>query len=122
MKITIKGTALDLTPSIKTYITTKLEGISKFVKRQEEHGPLEAHVEVARTTKHHRQGMVFMAEINLKLPKKLLRATEYHEDARKAIDAVKKTILIEIAKYKTKHGVAYRQSHIANRTIGTNGG
>lgn len=102
MKIIIKGTALDLTPSLKTYIDGKLGGISKFVKRFEGESESELRLEIARTTKHHRKGLVFMAETNLRLPKKLLRAVEHHEDARKAIDAVKKTLLIEIAKHKTQ--------------------
>lgn len=103
MKITVKATELDLTPALKTYIEEKLGGLAKFVKRFDEDGSVEMRCEVGRTTKHHRHGEVFMAEANLRLPKQLLRATAYHEDARKAIDAVKRTLRLEIGKYKTRH-------------------
>jgi len=95
MNINIKTTELDLTPSLKVFINEKLGGLAKFVKGLDKEGAVEMHCEIARTTKHHRHGNVFKAEVNLHLPKKLLRAVEYHEDARKAIDALKKTLRAE---------------------------
>lgn len=103
MNITIKGTELDLTPSLKTYIEDKLGTLTKFLKRYEETGMAELWVEIARVSRHHQKGLVFKAEGKLPLPKKVLYAAEYHDDARKAVDALKRVLKLEIDKYKTKH-------------------
>lgn len=102
MKITIKSTGFELTPSIKTYIEKKLGGIEKFVKKMDAEGAVEMKVEVARTTKHHKHGDVFSAEANLKVPGSLLRATHEDADVHTAIDRVEIILRGEIDKLKTK--------------------
>lgn len=102
MRINIKATNLDLTPSLRTYIEEKLGPLVKFIKRFDEAGVAELWIEAARTTRHHRHGDVFMAEADLRLPKKVLRAAEHRGDVREAIDALKKTLKLEIDKYTTK--------------------
>ncbi len=105
MKITTKTTGLDLTPSLKTYIDKKLGGLAKFVKRFDETGQAELWVEVARTTRHHRHGDVFLAEADLRLPKKILRAEEKGEDVRAAIDLLQRKLRSEVEKYRTQSSV-----------------
>jgi putative sigma-54 modulation protein len=105
MQINIKGTELELTPSLKTYIEEKLGSLAKFIKKFDEPGMAELWVEVARTTKHHHKGLVFKAEGTLPLPGKKLYAAEYNDDMRKAIDALKRTLRLEIDKYKTRNSV-----------------
>lgn len=102
MKTHIKATQLDLTPSLQTYIEDKLVGLSKFIKKFEEEGVAEIWIEIARTTKHHHKGEVFMAEADLRLPSKVLRAVGIATDARAAIDDVKDKIKLEIEKYKLR--------------------
>ncbi len=102
MQINIKGTVLTLTPSLRAYIEKKLGTLSRFLKNLEVEGETEMKVEVARTTRHHRHGEVFMAEANLSLPGKMLRAVEYASDARMAVDSVKDKLQLEIEKYKAK--------------------
>lgn len=108
MKIIIKSTDLDLTPSLKNYINTKIGVLEKFIGRFDQEGAVELKIEVARTTRHHHKGDVFMAEVNLFLPKKVLRAVERSEDIRKSIDSVKKKLLLEIEKYKSQHGSTHK--------------
>ncbi len=103
MQINIKGTEMDLTPSLKTYIEDKLGSLAKFIKKFDEPGMAELSLEVGRTSKHHRKGLVYKAEGRLPLPNKVLYAVEYHDDLRKAIDALKRVLRLEIEKYKTKH-------------------
>ena len=103
MKINIKSTNLDLTPSLVTYIDTKMGDLGKIVKKFDAEGSVTLNIEVARTTKHHLKGDVFMAEANLNLPRQLLRATENDSDIRRAIDILKHTLHLEIGKYKTQH-------------------
>lgn len=102
MNIDLKGTNLDLTPSLKTYINEKFSGITKIIKKFEEDGEAELRIEVARTTKHHYKGDVFMAEANLNVNGKLFRASNTMEDLYKAIDVVKDEIQLQIEKYKDK--------------------
>jgi len=103
MQINIKAMEIDLTPALKIYIERKLGPLSKFIKRFDEAGQAELWVEVARMTRHHHKGLVFMAEGRLPLPKKALHVVERHDDVRKAVDAMKRTLRLEIEKYKTKH-------------------
>jgi len=103
MKISIKTTNLDLTPSLKTFINTKLNNIEKIIQKFNTEGAVMIELELARTTKHHLKGDVFMAEANLKLPGKTLRAVDKNEDIRTAIDNMRQILQREITKYKTKH-------------------
>lgn len=103
MKITIKGTNLTLTPSIKTFAEEKLGTLARFIKRFDETGQAELWLELARTTRHHRRGDVFVAEADLRLPKAILRAEQEDIDVRTAIDKLKVKLRLEIEKYKTKH-------------------
>jgi ribosomal subunit interface protein len=91
MKMHIKTTGLGVTPSFQGYIEQKLGFLAKFVKRFDETGQAELWVEVARTTRHHHKGEVFMAEADLRLPKKILRAVERGDDVHAVVDAVKNT-------------------------------
>lgn len=102
MIIDIKGTALDLTPSIKEYIGKKLLPLARFVKRYEKAGEVHLFIEIARTTRHHNKGNVFYAEITMGLPKIVLRAEANNVDIRAAIDNVKDIFKREIGKYKEK--------------------
>ena len=108
MKILIRTTKLDLTPSFKTYIEEKLGSVEKFLKRWEEKGSVVLRVEVARTTKHHKKGEVFYAETNLDIPRGVIRAESYHSDARLAINAMEKILRSEIKKHKEKMEIKRR--------------
>ncbi len=101
MKITITK-ASDLTPSLSIYIETKFGSLAKYVKKFDEKGEAEIWLEVSRTSQHHRKGEVFKAAADLRLPKKILRAEEYADDIRVAIDRARNTLRLEIEKYKTK--------------------
>ncbi len=102
MKITIKKN-LDMTPSLATYVEEKLGTIEKFVEHFDKGGMVELRLELSRTTQHHHKGgEVFSAVADLRLPGKILRAEEYAENVRKAIDRAKDTLKLEIEKYKTK--------------------
>lgn len=116
MKINIKTANLDLTPAISQYIEEKIGGLEKFIsgdglKQWDEHrqAAVEADVEIARTTGHHRSGDVFRAEVNLKLPGRIVRAEAEEWDIRVAIDKIKDELQIEVKKYKNKQETKYRK-------------
>jgi len=116
MKINIKATNLELTPAITVYIEEKINGLEKFIsgealKQWDEsnQAAVEATVEIARTTNHHRQGDVYRAEINLKVPGRILRAEAEQWDMRVAIDQAKDELQVELKKYKNKQETQFRK-------------
>ncbi|MDP3052478.1 MAG: ribosome-associated translation inhibitor RaiA [bacterium] len=114
MKINIKAINLDLTPALNQYIEDKIGSLSKFLKNYEIESEIQARVEVARTTRHHHSGNVFKAEVNLDLPKKILRSVAEKEDIRLAINKVRDELQQEIKKHNQKLNIkndkkAYRE-------------
>ena len=108
MKINIATAHLDLTPSFRLYIEKKLAPIEKLIARFDPASGAEIYVEVSRTTLHHKQGGIYLAALNLRLPKTTLRAEARAEDARAAVDVAKDVLAREIKKYKTKFLAARR--------------
>ena len=100
MQIIVKATNLDLTPAISDYIEAKIDPLGRFIKKFETKSEIKTEVEIARTTKHHRHGNIFYAEINLHLQRKILRAEHSDWDIRIAIDKARDKMQQEIKKYK----------------------
>ncbi len=117
MKIDIKSTHLDLTPAIVEYINEKIGSLEKFTRAFTKndtvewsgHEAVEAFVEIARTSKHHKHGTVFKAEVNLKIGGKVLRAEKEDWDIRVAIDAVKEELKMELHKEKEMHESKFKK-------------
>ena len=99
MHIDIQTKEIELTDPLREYVEKKINSLDRHLARFDADVVM-AEVELARTTKHHRQGDVYYAEVNLTLPGKLLRATHTSSDIRKSIDKVKDTLQREIRKYK----------------------
>lgn len=106
MKIIIKSTNLDLTPSLNQYIEDKIGGLDKFLTGSPS---AEAYMEIARTTMHHKSGKVFRAEVNLKLNGVNFRAEFEDDDMRTAIDKVRDELQQEIKKFKGKKTTLYKK-------------
>lgn len=117
MKITLKWTNLEPIESIVVFVDEKIGGLVKFIPTYDADGVAEAWVEVARTTHHHKTGnMVYLAEANLRLPGKILRAEEIHKDLRQAIVKVKKELERQIKGYKeSKDAKVKRGARLAKR-------
>ncbi len=106
MKIDLKTKNFEITPSIKTYLQDKLNAVDKFLPNDES---IFADVELAQTTKHHRKGDIFRAEVNLTMPGRLIRAVAEKWDLRAAIDTVKDELQREITMNKEKNISLYRK-------------
>ncbi len=100
MKITIKTTKLKISPAIKKTIEEKIAPLDRFIARI--NVPLEASVEVARETRHHQKGKIYYAEVNIKVPGRVIRAEAREEDVHKAINAAKEELQVLLKKYKQK--------------------
>lgn len=96
MKIEIKGTNTDLSPSLKEYVYEKVGSLDKFFKRI-----VETRVELEVGGKH-RSGEIYRAEVTVFVPRDILRAEEKATDMYAAIDLVMPKIKKQLAKYKGK--------------------
>ena len=101
MKINITATNLDLTPAYREYIEERLNSLDKFMSKFDPEA-VQAWVVAARTTKHHKHGDVYHAEINLKFPGEVLRARAEGSDARAVVDEAKDKLKQEIIKLKDR--------------------
>lgn len=97
MQIDIKGTNMDLTEAIKEYVNEKVGGVERLFDQA-----IIARVDVGKTTNHHQKGDIFRAEINLDVPRQLLRAEAVRDDLYTAINAAKEDLERQIKKYKDK--------------------
>lgn len=106
MKINLKAKNFSLTPSIEAYLKEKINSLDKFLSLDDS---ICADIELAKTTKHHQKGEIFRAEVNLKVPGRLIRAAAEEWDLRVAIDAVKDNLQREIKSNKEKNISLYKK-------------
>lgn len=94
MKILIKGTNLELTEALKSYVNEKVGRLEHYWDQI-----LEARVELEHVTRHHKG--FFRCEVNLEVPQKhVLRAEATDLDLYAAIDEVIPKLKEEIEKIK----------------------
>ncbi|OQA36014.1 MAG: Light-repressed protein A [Parcubacteria group bacterium ADurb.Bin326] len=98
MDIKIKASKIELTEAIEAAINEKLGGLNKYFDNI-----IGIEVEVGKTTAHHHKGDVFRAEVNLEVPKKVIRAEAETDDLYKSLTEVKDKLKIELVKYKETH-------------------
>ncbi len=89
MKINIKATNIELTPSLRALINKKLRTLSSRIAKQEKEGMAQLYVEIGRQSRHHHKGAIFYAEANLELSGKIIRATHTDTTMQKSITAIK---------------------------------
>lgn len=103
MKIIIKGTNLELTEALKSYVEEKIGHLEHYIDEI-----LEARVELERST-HHQSGF-FRCEVNLDVPpKQLFRAESTGPDLYAAIDEVIPKLREQIEKFKGHQRVKDRK-------------
>ena len=98
---------MELTQELRDYVDEKIGGLDKFLKNVD--GTLEARVELAKTTRHHQQGNIYRAEVNLDFSGKILRVEEEREDLFSAIDGVEDELKRRIVSYKDKRNTEMRR-------------
>ena len=100
MKYMLRGTNISLSESIETLVEAKIKALERFISRLG--STVEARIEVGKPSKHHHTGLVFYAEINLKVAGQLLRAEATHLELSYAINEAFKEIERQIKDYKDK--------------------
>lgn len=100
MKINERGINMTITSEIKDFLYGKLAHLDKYIDPTDD--SIICDVELGMTTKHHKNGDIFKAEINLFMAGKTLRAVSEKEDILSAIDVAKDEIVREITVNKDK--------------------
>jgi putative sigma-54 modulation protein len=99
MKINLKATGIELTPAIRDYAEKKVSSLEKYFRQSPD---AVAHVEVGKSTQHHRSGYVFRAEVRIVGAGLNLYATSEQSDLYAAIDVVKDEITHTLTHEKGK--------------------
>ena len=109
--INIKATGIELTSAISDYVYKKISSVQKYLSNKGT--TVSVQVEVGKTTKHHKSGDVFRAEVHMNGGGVDLYAVEEAEDLYTAIDLVEAEISREIVKTKGRHIRLLRQGQRA---------
>ncbi len=97
MIINIKATGIEMTDSIKNYAEDKIAALEKFFDNI-----IQADIDVGMRNHHHNKGKIYYAEVNLQIPRKIIRVVKDSEDLYKAIDKVRDHLKVEFEKIKGK--------------------
>ncbi|MEY4744797.1 MAG: hypothetical protein RL272_742 [Candidatus Parcubacteria bacterium] len=98
MQFSIKAKGITLTEAIKTAVEKKLASLDKKAARFG--ASVTGEVEVGKTTRHHKKGLCFRAEIHVRLPGKLVYAEALHEDLYAAIGDAKREAERQVSTFK----------------------
>ena len=107
MNINISTKNIELTEAIKNYIDRKIGALNKFFPDASE---VLASVTVGKSTRHHREGEVFMAEVNLTIDGKQYHTDEDAADLYAAIDKVQSELERKITSGKSRRTDLLRKS------------
>lgn len=99
MQIRIKATNLELTEAIHDYFQNKMDMVEKYLGNV---SVINCDVEIEKSIGSQRKGEIYRAEVNLQVPRELLRVEKTEADLYKAIDKVKDHLELVIKKYKEK--------------------
>lgn len=117
MNISVKATNIELTPAVSSYIDEKVGSLEKFILAADP-ATVRASVEVGKTTRHHHSGNdIFLAEINLYIDGKSLRAVSEQGTLYAAIDDMKDEIAREINTSKRKQRTLFRRGGAAIKNL-----
>ena len=100
MKISIKATNTRLSETIDDYIRKRLLSIEKLIDASDTSA--RADIEVELTTRHHKSGSIFRAEMNLHIAGHDFRAEATAEKLFDAVDEVKTEMVKELRRHKDK--------------------
>ena len=100
MKINLKGSGITLTDAITDYATKKITTLEKFVDKKLD-GVI-FRVEVGKTTKHHKSGDVFRAEVNVTGGGLDIYSFAEADNLYTAIDLVEAELARELVQGKSK--------------------
>lgn len=108
MQINIKATGIELTQAISDYVYKRISSIEKYLDKKSSPNMI-AQVEVGKSTRHHKAGNIFRAEVHITGVNLDLYAVSEMEDLYAAIDIVKDEIVHNIVQSKGKRETLARR-------------
>jgi ribosomal subunit interface protein len=105
MRITFKATNVELTNELREYTEKRLNSISLLSQTED----TLISVELAQTTRHHKSGDIFKAEVMVHMPGKQFRAESEKGDIHTAIDDMRDELAEMITSNKTKAHTLFRR-------------
>lgn len=105
MNIIVKTKNIGLTLPLRAFIEQKIGSLEKYFNLfQKNENPtdsnINAAVEVGKTTRHHRKGEIWRAEVLLTFHRNTIRAAKSANDLKKAIAAVRDDLQRQITDFK----------------------
>ncbi|PIR04892.1 MAG: ribosomal subunit interface protein [Candidatus Liptonbacteria bacterium CG11_big_fil_rev_8_21_14_0_20_35_14] len=100
MKLNIKTKDIELSDSLSAYVNSKIVVLDKLLYQYNKENSLLVDLELARITKHHQKGNVYMVVANVEFGGNIIRADYTGEDLYKGINTVKQTLKREVGKFK----------------------
>jgi ribosomal subunit interface protein len=100
MHYTIKGTRLKLTLDQHAYTAEKVKTLSRLVAGLGE--SVTCAVEIEKTTRHHRTGPIYRAEIQIGIPRKRFVAEATADSVFAALDEAKDNMRHELQAHKSR--------------------
>ena len=88
-----------MTDAIRDHFQEKMDMLDKYLGKID---VINCDVEVEKLAGDQHKGKIYRAEVNLQVPKEILRVVKDAEDMYKAIDKVKDHLELVIKKYKDK--------------------
>lgn len=107
MNINIKGTNIELTEAIQSYVDKRLQSLEKFLGGDP---AIQCDVEVKKTTQHHKHGDIFRAEIHIVGSNKNIYVAAEESDLYAAIDRVRDEAMHRLTSSKDKKVSLARRS------------
>lgn len=99
MRIIVQGTNLELTDAVRTLVNEKVADLNHFLEDIDPE-TVEARVEVGVPQEHVVSRGIFRAEVNLRLPKALLRSEAHARTLNAALTEVRDELQRQIEEYR----------------------
>ena len=110
MRINLQAKNMELTSAIHDYVEKRVTNLEKLLKKiEEKDGEIVVRFDVAKNTKHHKEGVVFHADCSISIRGENFYASVNMEDLYVAIDQVKEDLFREISKNKDRKRTLFRR-------------
>jgi ribosomal subunit interface protein len=102
MKLDILCKDFELTDAIKSYLTEKLETLTKYIGKQNANDEIIIHARLGKTSNHHHHGKIFYTEVSIHTSYKTFGARIEAESIYESIDLLRDDLADNIVTYKDK--------------------
>lgn len=110
MQINLQGKNIELTEAIKDYVLKRVTNLEKLLSKIETRGgEVNLNFEVAKTTNHHKSGVVFHADCLINIKGEKFYSSADTNDLYAAIDQVKETLFNDIQKNKDRRQTLFKR-------------